>query len=90
MTSTSFSISSAVASLAGASPTLSATLFKLLFDDAIAKQAITPGPLTLHADRGGPMKARAAALLLADLGVTKLHRQTEGWRRCDAPCGRRR
>ena len=29
--------------------------------------------LTLHADRGGPMKARATALLLADLGVTRSH-----------------
>ncbi len=51
----------------------SATLFKVLFDDAIAKQAIPPGQLTLHADRGGPMKAKATALLLADLGVTKSH-----------------
>lgn len=51
----------------------SATLFKVLFDDAIAKQAIMPGQLTLHADRGGPMKAKATALLLADLGVTKSH-----------------
>lgn len=48
-------------------------MFKVLFDDAIAKQAITPGQLTLHADRGGPMKAKATALLLADLGVTKSH-----------------
>ena len=28
---------------------------------------------TLHADRGGPMRAKATALLLADLGVTKSH-----------------
>ena len=32
-----------------------------------------PGQLTLHADRGAPMKAKATALLLADLGVTKSH-----------------
>ena len=51
----------------------SATLFKMLFDDAIAKKAIAPGLLTLHADRGRPMKAKATALLLADLGVTKSH-----------------
>jgi putative transposase len=50
-----------------------ASLFKLLFDDTIAKQAVPPGQLTLHADRGGPMKAKATALLLADLGVTKSH-----------------
>jgi putative transposase len=51
----------------------SAALFKPLFDDAIAKHAVPPGQLTLHADRGGPMKAKATAFLLADLGVTKSH-----------------
>jgi len=51
----------------------STSLFKALFEDAIAKQAILPGQLTLHADRGGPMKAKATAFLLADLGVTKSH-----------------
>ncbi len=51
----------------------SATLFKPLFDDAIVKHNVAPGQLTLHADRGGPMKAKATALLLADLGVTKSH-----------------
>jgi putative transposase len=51
----------------------SAFLFKGLFDDAITKHDVSPGQLTLHADRGGPMKAKATALLLADLGVTKSH-----------------
>lgn len=51
----------------------SAALFKPLFDDAIAKHNVPPGQLTLHADRGGPMKAKATALLLADLGVTRSH-----------------
>jgi putative transposase len=51
----------------------SATLFKALFEDAVTKHAILPGQLTLHADRGGPMKAKATAFLLADLGVTKSH-----------------
>ena len=51
----------------------SAVLFKPLFDDAIAKHNVPPGQLTLHADRGGPMKAKATALLLADLGVTRSH-----------------
>ena len=50
-----------------------ATLFKPLIDDAVRKHDIAPGQLTLHADRGGPMKAKATALLLADLGVTKSH-----------------
>jgi transposase InsO family protein len=50
-----------------------ATLFKPLLDDAIAKHRVPPGQLTLHADCGGPMKAKATALLLADLGVTRSH-----------------
>ena len=51
----------------------SAALFKPLFDDTLAKHQVPPGQLTLHADRGGPMRAKATALLLADLGVTKSH-----------------
>jgi putative transposase len=51
----------------------SAVLFKPLLDNAIAKHNVPPGQLTLHADRGGPMKAKATALLLADLGVTRSH-----------------
>lgn len=51
----------------------SAVRFKALFDDAIRKHRVTPGQLTLHADRGGPMKAKATALLLSDLGVTRSH-----------------
>jgi putative transposase len=50
-----------------------ACLFQPLFDDAIEKHNVPPGQLTLHADRGGPMKAKATAFLLADLGVTKSH-----------------
>jgi putative transposase len=50
-----------------------ATLFKPLLDDAIEKHNVPPGQLTLHADRGGPMKAKATAFLLADLGVTRSH-----------------
>jgi putative transposase len=51
----------------------SATLFRPLFKDAIAKHNVPRGQLTLHADRGGPMKAKATAFLLADLGVTRSH-----------------
>lgn len=36
-----------------------AALFKPLFDDAVLKHDIVPGQLTLHADRGAPMKAKA-------------------------------
>jgi transposase InsO family protein len=51
----------------------STVLFKALFDDAIEKQQVPPGQLTLHADRGGPMKAKATAQMLANLGVTQSH-----------------
>jgi len=37
-----------------------ATLFRSLFDDAIAKHKVPPGQMTMHADRGGPMKAKVA------------------------------
>jgi putative transposase len=53
--------------------TESAALFKPLFQDAVEKHAVCPGQLTLHADRGPSMKAKATALMLADLGVTKSH-----------------
>ena len=51
----------------------SATVFAALFDDATTKNPAPKGQLTLHADRGGPMRAKATALMLADLGVTKSH-----------------
>ena len=53
--------------------TESASLFKPLFEDTLAKHLVLPGQLTLHADRGPSMKAKATAFLLADLGVTKSH-----------------
>lgn len=53
--------------------TESAALFRPLFEDAVDHHAVPPGQLTLHADRGPSMKAKATALLLADLGVTKSH-----------------
>lgn len=51
----------------------SAELFREVFEEAILKHDISPGQLTLHADRGGPMKAKTTAQLMADLGVTKTH-----------------
>ena len=67
----------------------SAVQFKARFQGAMAKHAVPPDQLTLHADRGGPplvicrqitagqrMKAKATALLLADLGVVKSLGQT--------------
>ena len=50
-----------------------ASLFKPLFEETLAKHLVSPGQLTLHADRGAAMKAKATALMLADLGVTKSH-----------------
>jgi putative transposase len=49
------------------------TLAEALLADTVAKQNITPGQLTIHADRGSPMVAKPVAFLLADLGVTKSH-----------------
>ena len=46
---------------------------KALLAETVAKQAITCGQLTIHADRGSPMTAKPVAFLLANLGVTKSH-----------------
>lgn len=48
-------------------------LAKALIEQATEQQKITPGLLTLHADRGGPQRAKPVAFLLADLGITKTH-----------------
>ena len=37
------------------------------------KHEVPRDQLTLHADRGGPMKAKTTALMLVDLGVLKSH-----------------
>lgn len=37
------------------------------------RQNISPGQLTIHADRGSSMTSKPVALLMADLGVTKTH-----------------
>ena len=44
-----------------------------LIAQAIEQQQTEPGTLTVHADRGGPMRSKPVAFLLADLGVTKTH-----------------
>jgi len=51
----------------------SSELAKTLIAAACNKQNIHKGKLTLHADRGSPMRAKTVAELLADLGVTKTH-----------------
>ena len=50
-----------------------ARLAEVLLADTAAKQGITSGQLTIHADRGSPMTAKPVAFLLAELGVTKSH-----------------
>ena len=54
-------------------PRESAALAERLIAETCAKHGIQPGQLTLHADRGGAMRSKPVALLLADLGVTKTH-----------------
>lgn len=44
-----------------------------LITAACLNQAITPQQLTLHADRGAPMRAKTVAQLLQDLKVSKSH-----------------
>lgn len=51
----------------------SSALAEQLIAATCTRQAIQPGQLTLHADRGASMRSKPVALLLADLGVTKTH-----------------
>ena len=48
-------------------------LAEALIAETCQRQAIAPGQLTLHADRGKPMLSKPLTFLLADLGVTKSH-----------------
>ena len=50
-----------------------ADLAKEFIEEAISKQQIPAGQLTIHADRGRVMKSKPVAFLMADLGVTKSH-----------------
>lgn len=51
----------------------SAELAKKLIEQTIERHNIEPGSLTVHADRGAPMKSKVVAFFLAELGVTKTH-----------------
>ncbi len=51
----------------------SAVLAEKLIAETCAKQGISRGQLSLHADRGSSMTSKPVALLLADLGVTQSH-----------------
>ena len=50
-----------------------AELAKRLIRDSCEKEGIEEDQLTIHSDRGSPMKAKSTGQLLADLGVTKSH-----------------
>jgi putative transposase len=50
-----------------------AALAEKLIDAACARQQISPGQLTIHADRGSSMTSKPVAFLLADLGITQSH-----------------
>jgi putative transposase len=49
----------------------SGDLAQLLIAESCAKQAIQPDQLTLHSDRGSPMKSQPVLHLLHDLGIEK-------------------
>ena len=51
----------------------SAALAEVLVVESCCKQAVIADQLTLHADNGGPMRAKSLALLLTDLGVADSH-----------------
>jgi len=51
----------------------SAALAERLIRETCEKEAVAPGQLTIHADRGSSMTSKPVAFLLADLGVLKTH-----------------
>jgi transposase InsO family protein len=51
----------------------SAALAEVLVEESCRKQGVIADQLTLHADNGGPMRAKSLALLLSDLGVSESH-----------------
>jgi putative transposase len=50
-----------------------AELAERFIADALARHHITPGTLTVHADRGSSMTSKPVAALLEDLGVARTH-----------------
>jgi putative transposase len=48
-------------------------LAEQLLSDTIRKHGVAPGELTLHADRGAPMKSQSVSDLLEKLGVDRSH-----------------
>ena len=54
-------------------PRETAHLARKLIRESCKKQAIDPGQLTIHADRGSPMIAKTTAQLFVTLGINKSH-----------------
>jgi putative transposase len=54
-------------------PRETAALAERLIAETCERQAIRPGALTIHADRGTSMRSKPVALLMSDLGVTRSH-----------------
>jgi putative transposase len=50
-----------------------AQLAKALIEQATEQQQIGRDVLTVHADRGSPMRGKPVAFLLADMGITRSH-----------------
>lgn len=48
-----------------------AELARELIEESCIKQGIIPGTLTIHSDRGAPMKSKTVSMLYADLGIDK-------------------
>ncbi len=51
----------------------SARLAERLIEATCVKQGIAPQQLTMHADRGAPMRSKLVALLFSDLGIDASH-----------------
>ena len=47
----------------------SGALAKELIEESCRKQGIVPGTLTIHSDRGSPMKSKTVNMLYSDLGI---------------------
>jgi putative transposase len=54
-------------------PRESAELAQQLIAETVARHAVVPGRLTLHADRGASMRSKPVAALLVDLDIVKSH-----------------
>lgn len=54
-------------------PRETAGLAQKLIRESCKKQAIDPGQLTIHADRGSPMIAKTTSQLFVNLGINKSH-----------------